>query len=339
MIALALVSLFVAACSPSTESTSSSESDAEPIADVEPVPEPSFEGADAEPATAPELEPLPTGLKLLAHRGVHHTFDLDGVDDQTCTATRIDPPTHSLFENTLPSIEAAFAAGAVVVEIDIAPSSDGVLVVFHDWDVGCRTNGTGATRTLSWDELSQLDIGYGYSADGETYPLRGQGSGLMPRLEDVFAAFPSGQFLINFKSNDPAEAELLKQVVDATGAAEQVWAVYGGAGAVDAYVATTGARGFDESSVASCLGDYVAAAESDSRLATCENTVLLVPTNIGPALPGWPDAFVETMTSLGTDVILIGPGGAGVDTQNELDLLPGLDAFVWTNKVEELTLR
>lgn len=302
-------------------------------------PEPPDGDAMAELPTEREPSLLPQGLKLLAHRGVHHTFDSDGIDDETCTATRIDPPTHSLFENTLASMTAAFAAGAVVVEIDIAPTSDGVLAVFHDWDVGCRTNGSGAIRSLSWEELSQLDIGYGYTADGSTYPLRGQGEGLMPRLEEVFAAFPDGRFLINFKSGDPTEAELLEQVVDAADATDQVWAVYGGAGAVDAYVAATGARGFSESSVAACIADYVVAVDSDERLAACENTVLLVPTNIAPALPGWPNDFVETMVSLGTDVIIVGSGLNGIDTQAQLDLLPDLDAFVWTNKIEELTPR
>jgi len=188
---------------------------------------------DSPSEEAPEAD-LNDGLKLLAHRGVHQTFSGDDVDDQTCTATRIDPVVHQYLENTLPSMAAAFAAGASVVEIDIAPTSDGVLAVFHDWDVGCRTNRNGEIRSFTWDELSQLDIGYGYTSDGESYPFRGQGRGLMPRLDEVFAAFPEGRFLINFKSGDVAEAALLQQVVEASNAADQVWAVYGASTAVGA---------------------------------------------------------------------------------------------------------
>lgn len=278
------------------------------------------------------------GLKILAHRGVHQTFSREGVDDQTCTATRIDPPTHDFIENTLASMEAAFAAGASVVEIDIAPTSDGVLAVFHDWDVGCRTNVSGEIRSLSWDELSELDVGYGYTADGETYPLRGQGQGLMPRLEEVFAAFPDGQFLINFKSNDSSEAALLHEVVRAADAADQVWAVYGAAGPVEAYVSASSTRGFTEVSIAACLGAYLAASGSDERLPACEDTVVIVPLNIAPVLTGWPNAFVEEMARHNTEVIVSGADLTGIDTRADLDLLPqDLDLYVWTNHVAALT--
>ena len=276
------------------------------------------------------------GIKLLAHRGVHQTFSPDGVDDETCTATRIDPLVHDHIENTLPSIEAAFDAGASVVEIDIAPTSDGALAVFHDWEVDCRTDGVGEIRSLTWDELSMLDIGYGYTSDGETYPLRGLGQELMPRLEEVFAEFPDGLFLINFKSNDRAEAALLQEVVEQADAVDQVWAVYGAHPAVDAYVEATGTRGFSEATTTLCLSDYLRAGDSVARLATCEDTVVAVPVDIGPVLPGWPEAFVETMARHGTNVIISGPDGTGIDTEAELELLPQIDVYVWTNQIAAL---
>lgn len=278
------------------------------------------------------------GLKLLAHRGVHQTFSPEGVDDQTCTATRIDPVVHNYIENTLPSIEAAFGAGASVVEIDIALTSDGVLAVFHDWDVACRTNGDGEIRSHTWDELSKLDVGYGYTSDGETYPLRGLGLGLMPRLEEVFAAFPEGQFLINFKSNDVAEAARLQEIVEASGAARQVWAVYGAEAAVAAYVAATDTRGFSDATVRACLGAYLAAGDPDVELVACEDTVVAVPADIAPLLSGWPHAFVASMASHGTDVIVAGPGLTGIDTKADLGLLgQGIEVYVWTDQVTELS--
>ena len=54
----------------------------------------------------------PSTPRVLAHRGVHQTFSAVGIDAHTCTAARIDPPTHDLLENTLPSMQAAFEAGA-----------------------------------------------------------------------------------------------------------------------------------------------------------------------------------------------------------------------------------
>jgi glycerophosphoryl diester phosphodiesterase len=60
----------------------------------------------------------PTGrLTILAHRGVHQTYAKEGLTRDSCTATRIDPPTTPLIENTLPSMREAFRLGADAVEI------------------------------------------------------------------------------------------------------------------------------------------------------------------------------------------------------------------------------
>jgi glycerophosphoryl diester phosphodiesterase len=58
---------------------------------------------------------------LLAHRGLHQTFPADGLKADTCTAARIHPPEHGFLENTIPSMQAAFEAGADVVELDVLP--------------------------------------------------------------------------------------------------------------------------------------------------------------------------------------------------------------------------
>src|SRR5688572_23133135 len=152
----------------------------------------------------------PAGPALLAHRGLAQTFDLAGVAGDTCTATRIHPPEHPFLENTLPSMRAAFEAGADIVELDIHPTTDGHFAVFHDWTVDCRTDGHGVTREHTLTQLQALDVGYGYTADGgKTYPFRGRGIGMMPSLDQVLDTFPERRFLINIKSNDAAEGALL----------------------------------------------------------------------------------------------------------------------------------
>src|SRR5262245_48047889 len=83
---------------------------------------------------------------LLAHRGLHQTFSADGVKADTCTASRILPPAHGYLENTLAAMEAAFAAGADIVELDVQPTTDGHFAVLHDWTLDCRTDGRGLTR-------------------------------------------------------------------------------------------------------------------------------------------------------------------------------------------------
>ena len=130
---------------------------------------------------------------FVAHRGVHQTHTHEGINDQSCTAELIYPPTHDYIENTLPSIQAAFQASADIVEIDIHPTIDGDFAVFHDWSLECRTNGSGITRQQTMSYLRTLDAGYGYTADnGQSYPLRGQATGLIPSLSDVLDAFPDG---------------------------------------------------------------------------------------------------------------------------------------------------
>src|SRR5262245_16840649 len=91
----------------------------------------------------------PSGPTLLAHRGLAQTYDAAGLERDTCTATRMHPPEHAFLENTLPSMRAAFEAGADIVEFDIHPTTDGHFAVFHDWTLDCRTEGRGVTREHS----------------------------------------------------------------------------------------------------------------------------------------------------------------------------------------------
>lgn len=170
------------------------------------------------------------GIRLIAHRGVHQTFDRAGLENDTCTAQRIDPPRHDYLENTIASMQAAFAAGADIVELDVHPTIDGQFAVMHDWTVDCRTEGMGETRGHRMAELKALDIGYGYTADGgETYPFRGRFSGQMPELKEVFAALPQEKFLINFKSREAREGDILATLLtDHPEWRPTVWGAYGG---------------------------------------------------------------------------------------------------------------
>ncbi|WP_244271816.1 glycerophosphodiester phosphodiesterase family protein [Pseudovibrio denitrificans] len=86
--------------------------------------------------------------KFIAHRGVHQTYHRENLTNKTCTAERIDTPSHPYLENTIASMQAAFEAGADIVELDIHPTTDNKLAVFHDWTVDCRTNGSGITRII-----------------------------------------------------------------------------------------------------------------------------------------------------------------------------------------------
>jgi glycerophosphoryl diester phosphodiesterase len=157
-------------------------------------------------------EDIPTNIvfEIVAHRGVHHDFHRENLDDHTCTASRIYKPTHSYLENTIESIRAAFEYGATIVEIDIRPTKDKKLVVFHDYALECRTNGKGKVWDYSLDELRKLDIGYGYTYDdGMTYPFRGKGVGKIKTLDEILKHFPGKRFLIDNKSGNNMEVAQL----------------------------------------------------------------------------------------------------------------------------------
>ena len=290
------------------------------------------------------LGPAMTGKPvLLAHRGMAQTFPSEGIENDTCTASRIHEPRHALLENTIASMEAAFNAGASIVEFDVHPTTDGHFAVFHDWTVDCRTEGKGVTREKTLAELKTLDVGYGYTADGgKTFPFRGQGVGLMPSLDGVLARFPDKRFLIHMKSKDAGEgtklAERLAQLPEAQRAQ---LAVYGGNEPVETLrTALPGVRTMSRKSFKSCLLSYIGFGWTSVVPAACHNTVLLVPLNYAWAVWGWPNRFLARMREAQTEVYVIGPysGGEfskGVDTAAEVGALPhDYDGGIWTNRID-----
>lgn len=76
-------------------------------------------------------------------------------------------------ENTLPAFEAAVAAGADGVELDVTLSADGRLVVIHDATLDRTTDGHGPVSALPWGELAGLDAGawFGPQFAGVRLPL------------------------------------------------------------------------------------------------------------------------------------------------------------------------
>ncbi|ADP16821.1 glycerophosphoryl diester phosphodiesterase family protein [Achromobacter xylosoxidans A8] len=280
---------------------------------------------------------------LLAHRGIAQRYDTAGMEQDTCTATRIVAPTHGYLENTIASMRASFDAGADIVEIDVHPTTDGQFAVFHDWTVDCRTEGRGETRAHTMAELKGLDIGYGYTADGgKTFPFRGRGVGLMPTLSEVLEAFPRQRFLINVKSRDPAEGAALAAVLNGMPSARRAdFMVYGGEEPVGRLrQLAPDLRTLTRSDLKSCLLRYVAAGWSGHVPQVCRGMVLMVPVNVAPWLWGWPGRFLERMDAAGSSAFLIGPYGGegfstGIDTPEDIRRVPaGYAGGIWTNEIE-----
>lgn len=292
------------------------------------------------------LAPSPSGAPvLLAHRGIAQRFSMEGIERDTCTATRMLPPTHGFLENTIPSMAAGFAAGADIVELDLHPTTDGHFAVFHDWTLECRTNGHGVTREHALADLKALDIGYGYTADGgRTYPFRGKGVGLMPSLDDVLEAFPNRAFLLNIKSNDPNEGRLLAERLARLAPAQRAnLMVYGGDLPVaELRARLPGIRTLSRQSLKACLVRYAAYGWTGLVPEACARMAVFVPVNVAPWLWGWPNRFLQRMQSAGSTVFVLGPyhGGefsTGIDTPEDAARLPERFAGgVLTNDIETM---
>ena len=290
------------------------------------------------------LTPHPSGKPvLLAHRGMAQRFDERDVKSDTCTATRMLPPTHDYLENTLRSMRASFEAGADVVELDVHPTTDGEFAVFHDWTLDCRTDGNGVTRAQTMAKLKTLDIGYGYTADGgKTFPFRSKGVGMMPALSEVFAAFPDKKLLINVKSRDPDEGERLADVLNALPAERRrTIMVYGGNEPIEVIRRLTpDVRTVSRGAIRSCLTRYIGYGWTGLVPAACRNAIVLVPINAAPWLWGWPDRLLARMNAVNSAVFALGPysGGefsTGIDTPELFTRLPqGYSGGVWTNEIE-----
>ncbi|MEC1773617.1 glycerophosphodiester phosphodiesterase family protein [Schinkia azotoformans] len=245
---------------------------------------------------------------LLAHRGMAQTFHMEGITGETCTAERIYEPEHPFLENTIASMEAAFEAGADIVEFDVQLTKDGEFAVFHDWALECRTDGKGA--------------------------------GLMPTLDEVMSHFPKQSFLIHIKSNDPNEGvHLSDYLTKFPDSRLKNLSVYGG----DKPIASLKDKQPDmhvmsKAMLKSCLLPYIAVGWTGYVPAACENTQLHIPEKYAPYMWGFPNKFLNRMEEANTRVILVAGDGSwseGFDKKQDLERLPkNYTGGIWTNRID-----
>lgn len=109
-----------------------------------------------------------------------------------------------------------------VLEIDVHRTEDGVLVVMHDDTVDRTTDGSGAIRDLTYEQIRRLDAGYRFTSDGgKSFPFRGRGI-VVPTLEEVFRAFPDTLTNVEAKQVQPGIETDIVQMVRELGMVEKV---------------------------------------------------------------------------------------------------------------------
>jgi glycerophosphoryl diester phosphodiesterase len=123
-------------------------------------------------------------------------------------------------ENTLAAfLNGADTWGADMTELDVHATRDGHCVVIHDPTVDRTTDGTGAVASMTLAELQELDAGYRFTTDGQTFPFRGRGV-RVSTMEEVLEALPGMRFTVEVK--DAAAQRPLFDAVHRFGARDRV---------------------------------------------------------------------------------------------------------------------
>jgi glycerophosphoryl diester phosphodiesterase len=145
------------------------------------------------------------------------------------------------------------ALGADYLELDVHATADGEIVVLHDPVVDRTTNGNGPIAGLTWSQAAALDAGFRYTADGHSFPYRGQGVGI-PRLADFLRAFPAHRFNIEIKQSEPPIVDAVLAVLGAAHSLDRVLLAAEHDDIMAAIRAATGGR----IATGMCVGDVVA---------------------------------------------------------------------------------
>jgi glycerophosphoryl diester phosphodiesterase len=258
-------------------------------------------------APAPTSQPI----EIIAHRGVHPFYygehDIDRRSG--CSATLLHETEPAFIENTLPSIAAAFAFGATMIEIDVHRTRDSQLVVFHDAGLECRTNGRGPPERKTLRELKELDAGYGYTADGKSFPLRGRGVGLIPTLREVLDRFPNGGFVLDDKAHN---ARLIAELLSSYSPDRQRNIVYWGETTGYATIRTKAAIGgrlMTREDMLACRRALLRRLGFGALPAACRGAILIIPADaLRPWYArlglGWPDRFLVKVRDAGSRIFI-----------------------------------
>ncbi len=302
---------------------------------------------------------------LIAHRGLHQTYHRDMLTNSTCTAKRINSPSHQYLENTLESIEKAFDLGADVVELDVHPTTEtsgrNRLVVFHDWTLDCRTDAQCnkgcqcgdqkycVTHKQSLEYLKSLDIGHGYTSDGgKTFPFRGRFVGRVPSFEEVLGLllkYPDRKILVNVKGNTDRTAETFMRIVKSKPLQLRSRILYPFKYGFEQELTDLGVQSGIDQSNKKCLMKYVLKGWYGHFPKECRNKKIFIPIReslekiLGKPgrylkatslIWGWPEGFIKKAHKYGTKVY-----ASQVDSAEELEFVKQFEFDgIMTNKIE-----
>jgi glycerophosphoryl diester phosphodiesterase len=125
-------------------------------------------------------------------------------------------------ENTLPAFRGAIELGCSHLETDLRLSKDGEIVLFHDERLERTTDAEGCVSEFTLQELKQLDAGYRFSPDGQSFPARGRGF-VIPTFAELVAEAPGVCFNVEIKERgDPDLPTALWEFIQRHGIGDRV---------------------------------------------------------------------------------------------------------------------
>ncbi len=259
-------------------------------------------------------------FEIIAHRGAHVMWKQGEYDLATgCEATYIYQPTkdQTYIENTIESMGKAFELGATIVEIDIRPSKDDVLMISHEENLECKTDGHGKINEYTAEELKKFDVGYGFTYNGEIYPFRGKGVGKMPTLREVLEAFPDKKFLIDHKDRTKETADLLIEVLKGLGEEQRskvyIWSSEEMGDYIQREIPETNRLLANRSEMKSCIVKYIASFGMLGFGDACNGLAIGMTKEYSKYMWGWPYNFIEKAHDNNSPVYLM------VDTAEEIE--------------------
>ena len=128
------------------------------------------------------------------------------------SAHRGRPELPSYPENALESIERLHEAGDFIAELDVQRSSDGVLFLFHDWDLDRLTVHAGDPGERTWADLDTMRL---RDATGALSPYT------IPSLDEVLA-FAKGRLLLSLDRKGAATYDDLAAAAAARDMSDEV---------------------------------------------------------------------------------------------------------------------
>lgn len=284
---------------------------------------------------------------MIANGNIYQLYDREELEPGDCVATHVkDQPQKEIFQNTVHALREAVAAKADMVEVDLATTKDGHMVLFGDDDLACRTNGKGTTGNLTADDLKQLDLGYGFTPDdGKTFPMRGKGVSKIATVEEGLGSETKKPFMFHFRSNDPKEADQLLAILKAEGRdpLKEGDGFFGNETPVKrmrelipGVWAWTAKEGF------ACASDYLWAGWLGSVPESCKGSTMIVTLDEQWRIAGWPNRTAERMERHDGHIIL----AAGQDDDGALvglrygkqltDVNGGYTGWLWVDDISQV---